>query len=55
MTATTKTPRRKVPPRKFPAPADYSDEVTDEQLQRVKDLVPQDELEEAEEVCPPGW
>ena len=55
MTANSKTPRRKDRPHKAPAPADYSDEVTDEQLQRVRDLVPQEELEEAEEVCPPGW
>lgn len=49
------TAQQNAPPHKAPAPADYSDEVTDEQLQRVRDLVPQEELEEAEEVCPPGW
>ena len=48
-------PAQKVPPRKLPALADYSDEVTDEHLKRIADLVPEKEYEKAEEVCEPGW
>lgn len=33
-----------------PAVADYSDEVTDEHLERIKILVPKEEFEDAEEV-----
>ena len=55
MTVTTRRPRRKPPTGKMPAPADYSDEVTDEHVERINDLVPQDELADAEEVGPPGW
>lgn len=43
------------PPRKPPAPADYSDEVTEEQVEHIKSLVPQTEFEDAEEVCPAAW
>lgn len=55
MTATSRTPRRKAPTHKFPAPADYSDDVTDEQLERIRKLVPQEELKEIEEICPAAW
>ena len=42
-------------PRKLPAPADYTDEVTDEHLKQIKKLVDQDQFEDAEEVSGPGW
>ena len=46
---------QKVRPRKLPALADYSDEVTDEHMKRIADLVPKKEYEDAKEVCKPGW
>ena len=45
----------KAPVRAWPPVADYSDEVTDEHVKRIKDLVPEEEYEEAEEVGSPGW
>lgn len=52
-TPARKTQRRK--PRKLPAEADYSDEVTDEHLKRIAELVDQDQFEGAEEVSGPAW
>ena len=49
------TPARKTQRRKLPAPADYSDEVTDEHLERISELVDQDQFEGAEEVSGPAW
>ena len=48
-------PAPKAPVRAWPPVADYSDEVTDEHLKRIKDLVPEEEHEGAEEVSEPGW
>ena len=41
--------------RKMPAHADYSDEVTDEQHERIKSLVKEEEFEDAEVVSGPAW
>ncbi len=38
-----------------PLPADYHDEVTDEHLKKIKKIVPQDELADAEEISKPAW
>ena len=46
---------QRLKPRKLPAPADYSDEVTDEDLKRIKELVDQDQFEDAEELSGPAW
>lgn len=44
------------PPRPKPEPADYSDEVSEEQLKRIRELVRQDiEDEEFEVVDGPAW
>ena len=42
-------------PRPLPANADYSDEVTDVHLERIKDLVKKEEFEDAEELSGPAW
>ncbi len=41
--------------RVIPEPADYSDEVTDEHLERIKQLVDQDQFEDAEVISGPAW
>ena len=41
--------------RKMPAPADYTDEVTDEHLKQINELVDQDQFEDAEELSGPAW
>ena len=41
--------------RKDPLPADYHDEVTDEHLEKIKKIVPQDELADAEEISKAAW
>ena len=48
-------PAAKTARRPWPPVADYSDEVTDEHLERIKGLVPKEEFEDAEEVGEPGW
>ena len=39
----------------LPAPAYYSDEVTDEHLNQIAELVDQDQFEDAEEMNGPAW
>jgi len=49
---------KKVAPKgktKLPAPADYTDEVTDEHLGRIKNLVDQDQFKDAEDLSGPAW
>ncbi len=41
--------------RKFPAQVDYSDDVTDEQLQRIKDLAEPKDIKDSEVVSGPAW
>ena len=38
-----------------PAPADYSDEVTDEHFKRIEELVDQNQFDDAETISGPGW
>ena len=51
----TKSPRANGPRMQPPLMADYSDQVTDEHLKRIKDLTKDERIEEAEEVCEPAW
>jgi hypothetical protein len=41
--------------RKLPPIVDYSDEVTDEHLQRIRELVGDPNIGNAEEVSESGW
>ena len=41
--------------RRLPPIVDYSDVVTDEHLQRIRELVDQDDLKDAQPVSEPGW
>ncbi|HTW52539.1 MAG TPA: hypothetical protein VME45_11695 [Stellaceae bacterium] len=42
-------------PRRLPPVADYSDVVTDEQIERIKTLVPESEYANAKVVAGPAW
>lgn len=40
---------------RLPELADYSDQVTDADFKRIKDLVPESEYKDAEEADGPAW
>jgi hypothetical protein len=50
--ATTPSRARK---HRLPPQADYSDVVTDEHIERIKTLVPEDEYKDGKVICGPAW
>jgi len=50
-----KAPARKASNGRLPPLADYSDTVSDEQLLRIKALVPEDDFKDTKLVSGPAW
>jgi hypothetical protein len=48
--AQSKAKSRRMPPR-----ADYCDVVTDEHIERIKTLVPEEEYKDGKVICGPAW
>jgi hypothetical protein len=50
-----KAPARKATNGRLPPVADYSDTVSDEQFERIKALVPEDDFKDAKLISGPAW